>query len=204
MKPAAGSALSVPGAAFDPGGRAGLSALDVSLRERADSGWLLLAAAVEATGIAPAADEVLGLVLPRAAGTITTGAGRLAAWLSPRAWLLRCGPDEEAALAARLNEAFPDKQLHAARFTDSLCWLELDGPDALHLLRHGGYVSLARGGIAVGRTKRTRVAGVSVIIIRETVTCWLLGVERSRAAWFASWLAHCAEKEQKLSRGTAT
>lgn len=91
-------------------------------------------------------------------------------------------------LAARLGAAFPDKLIHAALFTDYLCWLELSGPGAGIILGDGGFISLEREGLATGHAKRTLVAGVAAVIIRKEKSEWLIGVERSRARYFVDWM----------------
>jgi len=180
----------------------------VVLRERADIGCVLLTAAVdipeaasvdrvETTSIsnldpAATASKVAQVTLPRAPGSVTTTHTRTALWLSPRSWLIHCAVDEEANLVSQLNAAFPDKLLHAVPFTDALCWLELSGEGALDLLQEGGFLSLERDGLAIGHAKRTLLAQVAVIIFRASQDAWLVGVERSRARYFVTWLTGCA------------
>jgi heterotetrameric sarcosine oxidase gamma subunit len=183
----------------------------VSLRERADVGCVLLTAtepvAVSAPGstagaeiparasgstagadIPARANAAAGVDLPVVAGETRTREGRTTLWLSPRSWLIQCRVDEEQALALRLNAAFPAKQAHAVPFTDALCWLEIFGVESQECLTEGGFVSLEHGGLTVGHAKRTLVAGVPVIVIHERESVWIVGVERSRARYFADWL----------------
>jgi heterotetrameric sarcosine oxidase gamma subunit len=164
------------------------------LRERADIGCLLLSAAVDAAGIIALASKAVGIDLAPVAGAVRTSERLRALWLSPRSWLLHCSIEDEAALAARVNTAFPDKLAHAARFTDYLCWFDLSGPNSGDLLKEGGFVSLEQGGLAAGHAKRTLIAGITAIVVHEEEGVWLIGVERSRAPYFADWLAASARR----------
>lgn len=173
----------------------GFASRVATLRERSDIGCLLVGSALDASRVASAAADAVGVDLPIAAGAVAVGEGRLALWLSPRSWLVHCPLDEEFALVARVNAAFPDKTVNAAHFTDYLCWLELRGEGAEDLLRQGGFLSLARDGLPVGHAKRTLIADVAAVVIRPSRTEWLVGIERSRSAYFSSWLASCARTE---------
>jgi heterotetrameric sarcosine oxidase gamma subunit len=167
--------------------------VDVIVRERADIGCVMLTSAVEGLEIAAAASAAAGVELPRDSGAVGSGGGLAALWLSPRCWIIRCAIDEEPDLVARLSSAFPDKLAHATVFTDSLCWLELSGARALELLTDGGFVSLERDGLPVGHAKRTLIAQVAALVVRERESTWLVAVERSRARYFVTWLkAACA------------
>jgi len=117
--------------------------------------------------------------------------GRRAIWLTPRSWLICC--DSESELIERVESAFPDKLVHATLFTDALCWLELWGPAAIDLLTEGGFVSLERNGLPVGHAKRTPIAQIPVVVVRESADTWLLGMERSRASYFVQWLNRVAQ-----------
>jgi heterotetrameric sarcosine oxidase gamma subunit len=165
----------------------------VAVRERADIGCVLLTAAVDVAQVVYPANVAVGVDLPLAPGRVHRGSGRTAVWLSPRSWLVHCTVEEEGELVRRVNGAFAGKLLHAARFTDALCWLELSGSGALGLLTEGGFVSLEQAGLAIGYAKRTLVAQVAVIVLRESENVWLVAVERSRVRYFMDWLRAAAE-----------
>lgn len=182
-----GEARAVSGFKFDA----------ATLTERADIGCVLLTSAVAASDVVESAAKVLGVEPPVAPGAVASAAarsapGRLALWLSPRSWLIQCGAEEDEGLVARLNAAFPNALAHAAPLTDALCWFELSGPASLALLTEGGFVSLERQGLPVGHAKRTLIAQIAVVVVRESETGWLLGVERSRARYFVEWLGQAA------------
>ena len=172
---------------------AGFQRAGITIRERADIGCLLVNSAVETDDLYAALSSAAGVSLPEYAGEVQRNGNRLALWLTPRSWLLHCGLDEELTLARQINASFPDKSVHAAQFTDYLTWLELDGAGALLMLQEGGFLSLAKDGMRVGHAKRTLIAGITAVIVRQSVETWLVGVERSRARYFADWLRSCAE-----------
>jgi heterotetrameric sarcosine oxidase gamma subunit len=185
------------GAPFSTGSAvSGFSADTVVLRERADIGCVLLTTAVDSVEIATAVGQSAGLDLPLAPGMIFTAPGRKAIWLSPRSWLIHCGVAEEKELVAHLNAVFPDKLVHAAAYTDYLCWLELSGAGALDLLTEGTFLSLERDGLSVRHAKRTLIAQVMALIVHERESVWLVAVERSRARYFADWLIAAVEARE--------
>ncbi len=167
---------------------AAFKASGVTLRERADIGCVLMTSAVTSAGIVAAASVAAGVDLPLEAGETKIGQGRTAVWLTPRSWLVQCRIEEEPSLVTSVNDAFPDKRLHAVRFTDSLCWFELSGAEALDCLTEGGFVSLEPRGLPVGHAKRTLIAAVAANVIHAAENLWVVGVERSRARYFADWL----------------
>jgi heterotetrameric sarcosine oxidase gamma subunit len=171
----------------------GFNSESATLRERADIGCVLLTAAVRSADIPNSASAAAGVELPLVPGVIKASVGREALWLSPRSWLIRCRSEEELDLVLHLNATFPDKLAHAAAFTDALCWFELSGAGAFDLLTEGAFVSLERGGLPVGHAKRTLIAQIAAIVVREGKSVWLVAVERSRARYFVDWLSAASE-----------
>lgn len=165
-----------------------------ALRERADIGCVLLTAVVNPAEVVTSATAVARVELPLEPGAVRQGSGRTALWLSPRSWLIHCKIEEEMELVTDLNKCFLDKLAHAVPFTDALCWFEISLSGALDLLTEGGFVSLERGGLPIGHAKRTLIAQVAVVILRESESVWLVGVERSRARYFADWLIVAADE----------
>jgi heterotetrameric sarcosine oxidase gamma subunit len=161
---------------------------DEALTERVDVGCVHVTFTAVPSAVAKRLSELTDVSLPTRGGAVAYAPGRRAIWLTPRSWLIQCSIPEELALTARINGAFPDKLAHASSFTDALSWLELSGDNAGIALTRGGFVSLERDGLPVGHAKRTSLAGVAVIAVREEVSRWLLGVERSRALYFSEWL----------------
>jgi heterotetrameric sarcosine oxidase gamma subunit len=106
--------------------------------------------------------------------------------------LIRCGVEEEWDLVKRLNAAVPGRQAHAVAFTDAICWFELSGAAAHDILTEGGFISLDGGGLPIGNAKRTLLAQIAAIVVREGENAWLVAVERSRARYFAQWLSAAA------------
>lgn len=165
----------------------------VKLIERADLGTVLCVSAVDATAILDRLSQAIGLPCPAAAGETSSQGARTALWLSPRSWLIQCLPKDEDSLVDAVNNKFTDKTVHASRFSDYLCWLELSGPGAGGLCKHMGFMSFEFGGLPAGRVKRTLLAAVTVVIVRRTADIWWLGVERSRARYLVDRLTAGAD-----------
>lgn len=166
------------------------------LRDRRDQGCVLCTAAVEVVGSGVPTGPferlcaALSLALPTRAGAVEQDGERMALWLTPRSWLVLCPAEQESALCQAVTEAYPERLVLASRYSDQLCWIELNDEGAEDALRQGGFLTLRVGGLPLGHAKRTLIAGIPVVLLRLAATCWLLGVERSRARYFVDWLAH--------------
>jgi heterotetrameric sarcosine oxidase gamma subunit len=158
----------------------------VAVTERSDIGAVLISAAVD--DCAATASSLVGIDLPSAPGRFVGGAGLTAIWLSPRSWILQCPIEEEGRICRALATAFGDGSVHATGFTDQLCWLALSGGDPMELLRRGGFVTLDPAGLPVGSSRRALVTDVAVVVLSLDAARLLVGVERSRARFFADWL----------------
>jgi heterotetrameric sarcosine oxidase gamma subunit len=171
-----------------------------AMRERADIGCLLLNVAVYPFIGMTELHAAVGLEFPLNAGAITEAHPNRVLWLTPRSWLIQCPVDAEWTLERRINEAIPDKRVHAALYTDYLCWFELCGIESGDLLRRHGFVSLERGGLPLGHAKRTLVAGIAAVVVREGENAWLVGVERNRAHYFADTLVADSREGHSYAR----
>ncbi|SAL80724.1 Sarcosine oxidase, gamma subunit family [Caballeronia arvi] len=187
---------------FAFGGAAAVHGFDpefVTLTERSDIGCVLVNCAFDVKDVASSVGSALGLALPSDA-VVATGKGNIfALWLTPRSWLIHCPVAEEFAIITRINATFPDKRVHASAFTDYLTWLEIAGKDAHKILTSGGFVSLEIDGLQIGQAKRTILASVPVVVVRNAKDRWTLGVERSRTAYFVDFLRQSAKQERGVS-----
>jgi heterotetrameric sarcosine oxidase gamma subunit len=174
------------------------NATDTKLLERADIGCILVNSAVDATSVSATLSGAVGFTFPLEAGDAVQPQRYRVFWLTPRSWLVHCPLDEEQQLARRINEIFADKRVHAALFTDYLCWFELSGSQAWNLLAEGSFVSLEPKGLAIGYAKRTLLAGVAVLILHKGPESWVFGVERSRAIYVADWLRAAASRAKRV------
>jgi heterotetrameric sarcosine oxidase gamma subunit len=167
-----------------------IPASGIAVCETADVACLLVTAAISSADICAKAGAAIGVELPCSAGMVITHGGLVAVWFSPKSWLILCGVKDEIGVVARVNATFLDKLVYAALFTDHFCWFELRGLRAKELLQKGGLISFERGGLAVGRAKQALIAGVAAVVIHKEEEVWQVGIERSRARYFADWLTH--------------
>ena len=72
--------------------------------------------------------------------------------------------------------------------TDNLCWFSLIGETVEEALKQGSFLTFDPAGIGEDSAKRTMIAGVTAIIVREDALSWSIGIERSRARYFHDWL----------------
>jgi heterotetrameric sarcosine oxidase gamma subunit len=162
---------------------------DTTLLARPEMGCLLVNSSLDAAAVVKDIAAVVRFEFPVEPGTTTYAQSLRALWLTPRSWLLHCSSAEESALEREFGAAFQDKRVHAMTYSDHLSWFELSGSESLNRLTAGGFVSLERGGLSVGRVKRTALAGIDVTVFRAGAETWLLAVERSRARYFVTWIS---------------
>jgi heterotetrameric sarcosine oxidase gamma subunit len=66
--------------------------------------------------------------------------------------------------------------------------VRIDGQAAADFLTQSSFISLEQPGLCVGQGKRTLIAGLAAIVIRERNDAWLIGVDRPQGHYFADWL----------------
>lgn len=170
-----------------PSAIANLAVAGGNLGELPDSGAVMCSAAVDGSEIIGRLSAMIGCPLPEAHGAIGAASGRQAIWMTPRSWLILCPPAEEHDIIAGVETAYPDHLVHAAPFSDYLAWFSLAGSRSETALRQGSFLSLSSDGFKIGHAKRTPLAGVPAIIIRDSADNWRIGVERSRADFILRW-----------------
>lgn len=160
----------------------------IALTDRADLGCILCAATADVAAFPKLLAEVLAIPMPDAPGYATRCNDMLAMWLSPRTALLLCPLDEETRLFRTIEAQSAGRAIHPLQYSDQLSWLELAGTAADSLLKQGGFLTLEPSAPRPDMARRTLIAGIPVILIHVN-RGWLLGVERSHARYFSTWLA---------------
>lgn len=160
----------------------------LSLTQRSDIGAALVSVAMDDDDTLETLAMLLSIALPRGHGDTVIAGELQAVWMTPRSWLVLGPPDVEIVVCNKVTKAYPDRAVHAARFSDYLCWFDLSGPGAEDALKQGSFISFRREGLGFGQAKRTLVAGIAAVLLRQTDNVWLVGVERSRATYFHTWL----------------
>ena len=118
------------------------TARGVFVSELSGGGCVHCSSTVAAHEILDELSDAVGLSLPAKPGVATDNKGRWAFWMSPRSWLVSVDADREGALVASVAERFPDRRVHASRFSDYLFWMSVSGEGAEDLLRQGGFLSV--------------------------------------------------------------
>lgn len=168
------------------------------LIERSDLGCLLCSAAVEPAAHLAAIEAAAGVKFPMGPGPVASRGLRRAVWMSPRSWLLLCPLGDEDEILWSFTDSFADRGIHASRYSDQLCWLELVGQESEDLLRTAGFLSLDADDPVVGSARRGRLAGVAALVFREEEVRWLLGIERSYAGYMVEWLAATVRQKDSI------
>ena len=161
----------------------------IKLSERSDIGAVLVTTTMPGKDVAVTVGSALGCTLPLAHGKTTEENEKRAIWLSPRSWIILCTPAAESVLINAVTQTFPDYSVHVSRFSDALGWISLEGESAENLIRQGSFVTFDPAGLASEHAKRTLLAGIPAVILRETDTLWTIGVERSRTRFLVDWLS---------------
>ncbi len=161
--------------------------------DRADVGCVVYASATHASGFNHTLSALLDIPLPDEPGITTCVKSLRPIWLSPHEWLVLCELKDELRLLEAAKNKYPDGSIHAARYTDRICWFDLSGDDAEPLLKQGGFLSLEGPALMPGHSKRTLIANISVIIV-HTTSNWLIGVERDYVKYFVTWAAEAHER----------
>ncbi len=161
----------------------------IKASERSDIGAVLVTTTMPGKEVAAIVGSALGCTLPLAHGKTFEENNKRAIWLSPRSWIILCIPADESVLINAAIQSFPDYSVHASRFSDALGWISLEGESVEDLLRQGSFVTFNPAGLAPEHAKRTLLAGIPAVILRETDTLWTISVERSRTRFLVDWLS---------------
>lgn len=159
-----------------------------SLTELSDIGAVVCSCVDVDAGMPKKLEKVLGCALPTAHGVTVEAGGRRAIWLTPRSWLILCGLEDESNLVDAVGKRYPDRTVHANRFSDALGWLCVEGEAVEDLLRQGSFLTFDPAGLPIGFAKRTPIAGIPAVVLRKSENTWTIGVERSRTHYFVKWL----------------
>lgn len=131
---------------------------------------------------------VRGCALPVVPGT-TAGHDPLIRWLAPNGWLLESAGDAPA-LVADARAALAGRLASLVDVSDSLVAFELHGAACRELLARG--TALEPAAFAPGRTTRTRIANLAVLVRPLAPEAVELVVDRSLARYFHDWLVDAA------------
>ena len=117
---------------------------------------------------ASAAQKVLGLSLPTAPNTVSTGAGLTAFWLGPDEWLIVGSPGREGALAKDLREALAGQHFSVVDVTEARTVIAVSGRHALDALQKGTPLDLHPRVFRTGLCAQTGLSKANVILYRSS------------------------------------
>ncbi|NIR28156.1 MAG: sarcosine oxidase subunit gamma family protein [Gammaproteobacteria bacterium] len=174
-------------------------AANVVLGERPFLGHLNVRGDAADTQFLRAANDVLGLALPREPNTVTEQGEHAALWLGPDEWLVLTPPDAEAAVVERLRSALGDRFAALTDVSGGQTVITLSGKCARDVLAKGCTLDLHARAFGPGRCAQTHIAK-SAALIRQTdeSPAFEIVVRRSFADYLWQWLEDAA-REYRIS-----
>ena len=153
------------------------------------------------TAFAEAVRQAIGLDLPTAPNTVTTGDSLALLWLGPDEWLLvqhDAAPDAEAQQAARLRDAVGGQHASVVEVGEQYCCISVAGAKARDVIMKGCPLDLhprAFGG--VGHCAQSHLAKAAIILHQvngdaDGGPAFDLYVRRSFADYLWRWLEDAA------------
>lgn len=121
---------------------------------------------------------------------------------APDRWLLLSDRQPPAKLQSLVSQVLAG-QLHlACDASAGLVCIAVEGRGARRLLAMGCGLDFSAAGFPAPQHRRTRLAGLAVVVHATGPAGFDLYVDRSCGEWLAHWL-HCAAGDPLLTRGTA-
>jgi heterotetrameric sarcosine oxidase gamma subunit len=143
--------------------------------------------------VPPAVEQLLGFSWPRETGAVAGGPGLATVIVvGPSEWLVCYAERPRPALAAELNAAFMETSYRATDVSQALVRVQIGGAAAYRLLGKGCSLDLDTTLFAVGRSARTRLAGIPVVISRTGDFSFDCLLTRSHGEYFGAWLEDAA------------
>lgn len=142
-----------------------------------------------------ATQKVLGLGLPTASNTVSTGAGLTAFWLGPDEWLVVGAPGREGALAKELREALAGQHFSVVDVTEARTVIAVSGRNAQDALQKGTPLDLHPKVFRAGLCAQTGLSKANVILHRLTdEPRFEIYVTISFADYLWNWLERAADE----------
>lgn len=134
--------------------------------------------------------NALGLRLPTEAGAVSSVGERYAVWCGPDWWLLVDVPGAAGSLEATIRAAFGEDAGSVTDVSSQRTALELSGPRARDVLRHGTSIDLHPKAFPAGTATQVTMAKAHVLLHHLTADppTYRLLVRSSFAEYLATWL----------------
>jgi sarcosine oxidase subunit gamma len=134
-----------------------------------------------------AVEELLGVAWPQKTGIVASGRADIIC-VGPTDWLALATEPEATVWLDQLTAAFGGSEFRATHVSDALARIEIAGPEVRDLLTKGCSLDLHPPLFPVGRSARTRFAGMPVIVRCTGTSKFELVITRSYADFLLSWL----------------
>ena len=111
-----------------------------------------------------AVQNATGVVLPRAANTVSTGGARQILWLGPNEWWVTGSDGEAEALLEALRASFAGQHATACDVSESRAIIRLKGPKARDVLMRGVSLDLHPRAFHVGECVQTGLSRANALL----------------------------------------
>ncbi|MFT0531370.1 sarcosine oxidase subunit gamma [Castellaniella hirudinis] len=140
--------------------------------------------------LSAAVRQAIGVDLPVAPNTVAQAGDRLALWLAPDEWLLRCVGDDPAGLVADIGRAAGAGWFAVTDQTSGYSVMHLHGPQASAVLNAGCPLDLHPRVLRLGQCAQTHFFRTSILLrpLADDGQAWELIVRRSFADYAARLL----------------
>lgn len=141
-------------------------------------------------GLLAAMREAIAMDLPVAPNTVIQADDRVAMWLAPDEWLLRCPGADPADLLERIRQSMGDCWFAASDQTSGYSILRLQGPAARDVLNAGCPLDLHPRTLTVGQCAQSHFFKTSILLrpLSADGNTWEVIVRRSFADYTARML----------------
>jgi sarcosine oxidase subunit gamma len=153
---------------------------------------------IRGTGSDPAfssaVEAAIGIALPAAANTVSTGGSRQILWLGPNEWWVT-GPDGEAdMLVETLREKFVGQHAAACDVSESRAIIRLKGPKARDVLVRGVSLDLHPRAFRIGQCAQTGVSRANALLhLVDDMPTFEVYVLKSFSDYLWRWLERVAQ-----------
>lgn len=168
-------------------------AMPVVIEERPFLGHINMRGDPSDRAFRDAVTDIIEFAIPMDANTVTAHEQRVACWLGPNEWLLICGEDEKAVLAAKLRDGLGTLFAAVTDVSSGQTIIRIGGQNALDVLAKGCTLDLHPRVFGSGRCAQSSIAKSGALIrhVDETPTLDIV-VRRSFADYLWQWLTDAA------------
>lgn len=136
-------------------------------------------------------EQALGIPWPKLTGTVATGCAEILC-LGPTDWLIVAANSDTATLLEVVTDAFRGSSFRVTNVSQALSRIHLEKPHARSLLSKACALDVAPEFFPPGRSVRTRVAGIPVVVRCMQALTFECIVSVSYCEYLSAWFKDAA------------